>query len=71
MTNEMKDAPSIDRIVHDLNNMLGPATLLIDLVLNVELKEEQRMETLRQIQASIVSAKTFLEALESKTSTSG
>lgn len=55
---------TVDAVIHDLKNALGPAVLRIDLLLAANPEEKQRLEYLHAIQASLARAKDLISKLE-------
>lgn len=55
---------SLHGLVHELNNALSPAILLLDLMLATEQDKEEREEKLRRIQTSLARARDLISKLE-------
>ncbi len=55
---------SLHSLVHELNNALSPAILLLDLMLAAEQDKEEREEKLRRIQTSLTRARDLISKLE-------
>ena len=61
---ERPESKPIGALIHDLNNALAPATLLMDLLLATEISEEKRLDYMKRIQKSLAQAKTIIGEIE-------
>lgn len=55
---------TLDAVIHDLKNALGPVVLRVDLLLAANPEEKQRLEYLQAIQANLARAKDLISKLE-------